>query len=121
MKNKKGFHFDFSTINHYCQDLFTKKETPSSFQILKKVTAFYNITPEAITSSSRAKKFSLDRHLVAYICIKNLKLTLKETAKIIGRKDHVSVIHACKKIEKLMKEDLFFRQQVLEMFLLFEK
>ena len=114
-KNLATKVIDFATIDQYCKDLYTKKEIPNSIQILKKVAEYYQLTTESITGPSRIKKFSIARHLVAYICNKHLKYTLHETAKVIGRKDHASVIHACKKIEKIIENDLFFRQQALDL------
>ena len=102
-------------LDRLCEDLYSFKKKSNGKDVLLLVGDYYKISPDEIISSSRKKKHSLARHLVAYLCHTYLKFNLQKTAKLIARKDHTSVIHACKKIEKLMEQDLFFRQQVAKL------
>lgn len=95
-----------------CSDLFNQKSDISPEEVLDRVARYFRITPEGIAGPARDKKYSLGRHLVAYILTEFMGFKLSDAAKVIGRKDHATVIHARQKIEKLMNEDLYFRREV---------
>ncbi len=99
-------------IDLYCGELFTGIRTLSPEKVITMVAEKLHVTVDAITGPARDKQISLARHLVAYICTEHLKRPQAETASLIGRKDHASVIHARNKIEGLIKSDLFTSQLV---------
>ena len=107
-------NIDTLLIDRTCGDLYYKFTELSADDILKAVSAFYNISPKALQGPSRDRKYTVARHLVAYLCVNNLKMSLKDTAQVIGRSDHSSVIYARNKVAKLMQNDLFFRRQIQE-------
>jgi chromosomal replication initiator protein len=47
-----------------------------------------------------------------YILRTELELPLEKVAKQVNRKDHTTVLHACDKIEGMMKEDSNFKEKV---------
>lgn len=104
-------------LDHLCQDLYTHQTTANPKDILRAVAAFYDIPVETIYGPARDKKYVLARHLAAYLCSECLEMNLREVAQLIGRREHGSVLHARRKIIRLMKEDLFFRHQVEDMIL----
>ena len=99
-------------IDSLCRDLCVSPSTASPRDVLSRVAEFFGISPAAIKGPSRDKKCALARHLTAYFCVTYLRMNLKETALLVGRREHGSVIHARKKIENLIQNDLFFRKQV---------
>ncbi len=104
-------------LDHLCHDLYTRHIVTEPAKIIKIVADFCNVPIEAIYGPARDKKYSLARHLVAYICSECLDMNLREIARVIGRREHGSVLHARKKIMALMENDLFFRHQVEDMML----
>ena len=99
-------------IDSLCRDICVSPNKASAQDVLSSVAEFFRISPSAIQGPSRDKKCALARHLTAYFCVTYLRMNLKETAFMVGRREHGSVIHARKKIENLIQNDLFFRQQV---------
>ncbi len=102
----------FLLIDSLCRDICVSPNKASAQDVLSSVAEFFRISPSAIQGPSRDKKCALARHLTAYFCVTYLRMNLKETAFMVGRREHGSVIHARKKIENLIQNDLFFRQQV---------
>lgn len=93
-------------------DLYTPRPDVQPGDIVAAVAAAFRIDPAALTGPARDQKFALPRHLAAWLCVERLGMNLKETAAVIGRKDHASVIHARRKISELLGRDLFFQSQV---------
>ena len=112
---QKGVCIDFALLDRLCGDLYSISPQIGYDDILRAVAKFYNINPESIRGPARDKKYSAARHLVAYLCTHHLKINQTETARLIGRRDHTSVVYARNKIAKLMETDLFFRRQIQEL------
>jgi chromosomal replication initiator protein len=81
--------------------------------IMQKVCDAYNITPTQIFDKTRKKNIVFPRQIAMYLS--NLlitQLSLKEIAEYYQRKDHTTVLHAKKTIEKQFKEDRELRIQI---------
>jgi len=81
--------------------------------IMQKVCEAYNISPSMIFDKTRKKNIAFPRQIAMYLS--NLlitQLSLKEIAQYYKRKDHTTVLHAKKTIEKQFKEDRELRIQI---------
>ena len=76
--------------------------------IIDIVAEHFGVAPEDITSKKRNSEFVLPRQVVMYICRNTLEISLSNIGKILGKKDHTTIIHGIKKIEEdiLTNEDL---------------
>lgn len=104
-----------SELRDLSADLFTHSRSLRPAEILEAVAAFYGMTVDSIRGAARDREYALARHLAAFIALEYGGMTQKEAATMIGRKEHGSVAHARRKIERLMDQDLFFRRQVERM------
>lgn len=77
--------------------------TPS--YIVDIVADHFSLTPQEIYSKNRSNKIAYPRQIAMYMCRKYLNMSLVDIGKAIGDKDHTTVMHACQKIEKDLKED----------------
>jgi len=75
-------------------------------KIQKNVADHFNIKVSELKSAKRLKNIVLPRQISMYICRKLTNLSYPEIGFKFGGKDHSTIIHAVKKIEKLMKEDI---------------
>ncbi len=75
-------------------------------KIQKNVADHFNIKVNELKSSKRLKNIVLPRQISMYICRKLTNLSYPEIGSKFGGKDHSTIIHAVKKIENLMKEDI---------------
>lgn len=73
--------------------------------IQKTVADFYQIELSALKSPRRLKSLAHPRQIAMYLCKKHLKLSYPELGHRFGGKDHTTVIHACRKIERLLESD----------------
>ncbi len=66
--------------------------------IINVVAEHFNVSPEDITSKKRNSEFVLPRQIVMYLCRTMTETPLAGIGKILGKKDHTTVIHGIKKI-----------------------
>jgi chromosomal replication initiator protein len=77
-----------------------KNNNLSIESINKCVCQYFKISLAELNSKSRERKYSEPRQIAMYLSRKYTKKTLPEIAMAFGGKDHSTVIHAIKKIEK---------------------
>ncbi|MCM1263634.1 MAG: chromosomal replication initiator protein DnaA [Butyrivibrio sp.] len=76
--------------------------------IIEVVAEYFNIKPEDITSKRRNSEFVQARQIVMYLCRELTDTSFSSIGKILGKKDHTTVIHGVNKIneEIVNNEDL---------------
>ena len=84
----------------------------SADDILKVVSDDFGTPVKAILSLKRKKSFVEPRQTAMYLCHKLTKLSLPEIAEFFKRKDHTTVMHACRKIAKICEDDVDFKLKV---------
>lgn len=73
--------------------------------IQKAVAEFYQIRIADLKSPRRLKSLAYPRQIAMYLCKKHLKVSYPEIGQRFGGKDHTTVIHGCRKIERLLNQD----------------
>ncbi|MEK7825528.1 MAG: helix-turn-helix domain-containing protein, partial [Nitrospirota bacterium] len=82
-----------------------KKKVVSMEGIQQTVSNKYHIKVSDIKSKKRSKNLVFPRQISMYIGRKLTGLSFPEIGRHFGGKDHSTVIHACKQIEKMMEID----------------
>lgn len=82
--------------------------------IAKEVASYFKIPIGDLRSKSRLKDITYARHIAMYMSHKITKTTLEEIGDFYGKRDHTSVIHGIKKIERLIKEDSQLSKVIFE-------
>jgi chromosomal replication initiator protein len=73
--------------------------------ILKTVSKRFDVSVSQILSKCRSREVVLPRQIAMYLSKKLTNMSLSEIGGYIGGRDHTTVIHANKKISKLVKRD----------------
>jgi len=73
--------------------------------IQKTVASYYKVNISDLKSPRRVKVFAHPRQVAMYLCKKLSGSSFPEIGDKFGGKDHTTVMHACKKIERLLKDD----------------
>ena len=66
--------------------------------VIRAVADYYAIAPDDITSKKRDLRTARARHIVMYLLRQQNHCNLTEIGKILGDRDHSTVIHGCEKI-----------------------
>ena len=80
--------------------------------ILDKVCSHYNVTMSAVNSRSRKKDIVIARQVSMYMAQKYTKMPASRIGKLVGNRDHSTVIHSCSKIEDRLKLDKGFHAEL---------
>lgn len=83
-------------------------------KIIELVCQYFSIGKRAILSESRLQKFALPRQILMYILRVELKLQLAEVGRLIGGRDHSTVLHAVGKISHLASVNVDIRGDIDE-------
>lgn len=67
--------------------------------IIKMVAEHYGVSSDDITSKKRNSEFVLPRQVVMYLCRELTATSLQNIARLLGKKDHTTIIHGINKIE----------------------
>jgi len=81
--------------------------------VIESVCKQYSLKKGQILSDSRVKTLALPRQILMYLLRTQLKLPLQEVGKLIGGRDHTTVMHAVEKITKLASEDVEIREDIM--------
>jgi chromosomal replication initiator protein len=73
--------------------------------ILQVVCDYFDVKVNDIIGTCRMKKIAYPRHVAQYLCRELAGLSLPEIGARFGGKDHSTVLHACRKIERLSQTD----------------
>jgi chromosomal replication initiator protein len=111
-----GRELDETTIDKILKDFITTlgPKKVSIEDIKREVSDFYNVDEEDIMSAKRDQKTALARQIAMYLAY---DLTGRSTTLIsreFGKKDHTTVLHARKKIEKMLEEDEHYKKDLRE-------
>ena len=92
--------------------LIERNKELSVEEILKKVSNHFNIKISDIKSAKRLKAVVLPRQIAMYLSRQLTSSSYPEIGDRFGGKDHSTIIHAIRKIEKLMEEDFQLRSTI---------
>jgi chromosomal replication initiator protein len=70
----------------------------SPHAIIEGVADSFNISPASLAGPSRARPFAEARHIAMYLLREEAQLSLKQIGRLLGGRDHSTVIHGCRKI-----------------------
>ena len=83
----------------------SKDKVISSQFIQETVAKYFNIDPKDIAGAKRSNDIVFPRQIAMYLCRTVPQLSLPQIGKDFGNRDHTTVMHACNKIEREMKEN----------------
>ena len=79
------------------------------------VSSYFNLKVEDFKSSRRTRNITFPRQIAMYLCRKLTDMSLPKIGEEFGGRDHTTVIHACEKISKGLKEDENLQDNVAEL------
>ena len=80
--------------------------------ILDKVCSHFNVTQQNVFGRSRKREYVLVRQVSMYLAQKYTKMPAARIGQLIGNRDHSTVIHSCSTIEKRLKIDKEFLNEI---------
>ncbi len=80
--------------------------------IIEIVAEHFGVNPEDITSKKRNSEYVLPRQIFMYLCREMVNISLVSIAKILGKKDHTTILHGIKKVNEDLERNEELRNKV---------
>src|SRR3712207_9347832 len=77
------------------------------------VCTHFNVTTTAVNSKSRKRDLVIARQVSMYLAQKYTKMPASRIGKLVGNRDHSTVIHSCTQVEQKLKYDAAFRSELV--------
>ena len=87
-----------------------KEVTPTL--IVNVVAEHFGVRPEDISSKKRNSEFVQPRQVVMYLCKQMCDVSLSNIAKLLGKKDHTTIIHGINKVEAELQTSEELRNKI---------
>lgn len=92
-----------------------KSVTPLIRQIQSAVARHYGVSPSELKASTRRQQVAQARGLAMYLARQLAGLSYTHIGRQFGRRDHTTVLHACRRWERLVAEDERTRRWVTDL------
>jgi chromosomal replication initiator protein len=81
--------------------------------ILEAVSKYYKVGNDSLIARGRTQKIAKARQVAMYLLIYELEMSPTQVGRLLGGRDHATVIHGAGKINGEINEDNYLRQDVL--------
>ncbi len=96
------------------QENMTNKTRKTPDDAIEIITKYYQVGKRQILGESRARPIARPRQMLMYILRTHLGIGLEEVGRLVGGKDHTTVMHAVEKITQLASSDVNIREDMLK-------
>lgn len=86
-------------------DIVSLQDKVISSELIQDIVGkYFNINPKELKGCKRSNDIAFPRQIAMYLCRNVAHMSLPQIGKDFGKRDHSTVMHACKKIETEIKE-----------------
>jgi chromosomal replication initiator protein len=75
-------------------------------RIAQRVSRYFRVEARHLQSQRRSRNVVLPRHVSMYLARRLTSLSLNQIGAFFGGRDHSTVLHACRKVEQALEQDL---------------
>jgi len=87
-------------------DIVAQQDKVISAEFVQETVAkYFNINAKDLKGSKRSNDIAFPRQIAMFLCRNVAQMSLPQIGKDFGKRDHTTVMHACNKIEKEIKEN----------------
>ena len=105
---------DSDLVNMALADLVRRPEKVTVPQVISAVCAYYNVTQDALTSTSRSRTIAYPRQMAMYLARTETDSSLPHIGEQLGNRDHTTILYGYEKIVALVETDATARRDMLE-------
>ena len=92
--------------------LSSRRKAISGEAVVTAVADYFSLSEDAITGRRRDKQTAMARHVTMYLLREEANMTATAIGRLLGGKDHSTVLHACSRISSEMDVEPRLRQDV---------
>jgi chromosomal replication initiator protein len=87
---------------------------PSTESVIKAVADYFDLPPDALNGKSRARDIAEARHITMYLLREAAQQRITDIGRLLGGRDHSTVIHGLRKIDNSLSNDPHLAGQIAE-------
>ena len=91
----------------------TRRKRITSEAIMREVADFYGVDMRALTGRGRSRNIVIPRQVAMYLLREETDASLMDIGKLLGGRDHTTIIYGCEKISEEINSDSRLRQEVV--------
>jgi chromosomal replication initiator protein len=91
----------------------TRRKRIGSEAIIREVADFYGVDLRALTGRGRSRNIVVPRQVAMYLLREETDASLMDIGKLLGGRDHTTIIYGCEKISEEINSDSRLRQEVV--------
>ena len=91
-----------------------EKKPIEVIDVLEKVCEHYGVDTSVVNSKGRKREIVQVRQVAMFLAKKHTEASTSKIGKLIGKRDHATVLHACKMVSSQMEVDKVFRGELEE-------
>ncbi len=99
----KGRDLSLTEVKQLTKDSTKPQKSISVKDVVRAVSAFYNIDEESIYNKTRRQEVVKPRQLTMYILREDFNISFPSIGQKLGNRDHTTVMHSCEKIKNELK------------------
>lgn len=88
------------------------RSTPQ--EAIDAVSKYYQVGKRILLGESRSRPIARPRQILMYLLRTHLNISLEEVGRVVGGRDHTTVMHAVEKITQLATSDVQIREDILK-------
>ena len=105
---------DEESVTRAIKEIIERETVPSAEVVIHHICKYYNIEEETIRGKNQSHDVANARQIAMYLIRRMTKLSLADIGKEFGGKDHTTVLHSLRKVEKQMNTDPSFKETINE-------
>jgi chromosomal replication initiator protein len=106
---------DVATVARHFEEETAAK--PSVERVAQKVGSYFRVELRLLRSERRGRHILLPRQIGMYLARRLTGLSLEQIGDYFGGRDHSTVLHACRKVEKALDQDALLSGTVRQLYL----
>jgi len=108
-----GKTIDLAFARHVLRDLLSEEKRKVTVEeIQKRIASYYNIRFQDMRSKKRTRNIALPRQIAMHACKQLTSMSLPGIGEQFGGRDHTTVLHAVRKIDRLMCDSNEFKEEI---------
>lgn len=81
--------------------------------IVETVCKHFHVTPANVSSKSRKRDFVVARQVSMFLAQKYTMMPASRIGKLVGNRDHSTVVHSCAQVERRLSVDAAFKEELM--------
>jgi chromosomal replication initiator protein len=105
---------DSDLVNMALADLVRRPDKVTVEQVVQAVCQYYNVSTEALSSTSRSRTIAFPRQMAMYLARTETDASFPQIGTYLGNRDHTTILYGCEKIASVLEKDATARRDMLE-------